>query len=247
MGEHEQGLAYAEQAEQIYRELEDKRMIALSLGNRSLMNRQLRRFSVAEALVAECTQLARELGDRPMLAKNQMNRGIMLVELARFQEAEIALKEAERLFGEQQNPKLRAVCVENLAYIAGKRGDLDAALQGLSAAANMLDGQDGAETLAGIQAARAETLLDYGRAQEALAPAREAADYWRAHAEAPGRDNFRAYAALALALDKAADPRAATRAAREALGLAARLNYTPRDPSHQMTLTLEKLNSLVRE
>jgi predicted ATPase len=243
-GEHEHGLKFMEQAEQVYRELEDKRMIAMCLGNRSLMNRQLRRFQVAEPLVRECSELARELGDRVMLAKNLMNGGIMYVELARFAEAEAALKEAEQLFAGQQNHRLQAVCTENLAYVAGQRGSIDDALAGFERALEICQRDNAHDTIAGVHAAEAEILLEHNRPKEALKVARQAADHWRKHGEPVSRDNFRAQAALAQALDKAGDPKAARKAATEALELAGKLNFSADDASPFIPPTLKKLKKI---
>jgi predicted ATPase len=243
-GEHEQGLKFIEQAEQVYRELEDKRMVAMCLGNRSLMNRQLRRFQIAEPLVRECSDLARELGDRVMLAKNLMNGGIMYVELARFTEAEAALKEAEQLFAGQQNHRLQAVCTENLAYVAGQRGSIDDALAGFERAREICRRDNAQDTIAGVLAAEAEILLEHNRPKEALNVARQAADHWRKHGEPVSRDNFRAQAALAQALDKAGDPKAARKAATEALELAGKLNFSANDASPFIPPTLKKLKKI---
>jgi tetratricopeptide (TPR) repeat protein len=241
-GEHEQGLLAIEQAERVYRELEDKRMIAMCLGNRSLMNRQLRRFDVAETLVKECSELSRELGDRVTLAKNLMNSGIMYTELGRFSEAEQVLREARDMFT-GQNQRLRAVCIEYLALIAGRRGDLAQAQAGFEQALEICENETAPELAAGVQASIAETMIEHGRAKEALEPARAAADYWRAHGEG-GRDEFRATASLAQALDQAGDPKAARSAAKQALELAGALNLQDNDPSPFIPPTLKKLRKI---
>ncbi len=237
MGEHTQGLELFAQAEKIFRELNDKRMITMCLGNRALMNRQLRRFDAAEPLVLETTQLARELGDRMTLAKNLMNTGIMYVELARYEEAEAAMREAEKLFAESEQPCLQGVCVENLAYIAGKRGNLDDALRGFETALGLCSGEDAADVNAGIRTAQAEILIDHGRLPEAAGLARAAVEHWRGQGRPVQRDYFRALAALAISdQDRPA--------AQEALALADKLHFRVDDPSPLTRATLENLRSI---
>lgn len=236
MGDHERGLEIFEQAERIFHELNDKRMITICLGNRALMQRQLRRFDAAEPLVRETTLLARELGDRLTLAKNLMNTGIMYVELARYDEAEQAMREAEKLFAEQEQPRLQAVCVENLAYIAGKRGNLEEALRGFQGALKLCEGEEDGTT-AGIRTAMAEILIDHGRNAEAAELARAAVDAWRQAGRPVQRDYFRALAAQAIS---GGDRQAAA----EALALAEKLRFRPDDPSPFTRATLEFLRKI---
>ncbi|MBZ0135179.1 MAG: sigma 54-interacting transcriptional regulator [Planctomycetes bacterium] len=235
-GLQEEGLKYIEQSERISRELDDKRMITLCLGNRALINRQLRRFEPAEKLILDCSELARELGDRVTLAKNLMNAGIMYNELARYDDARRVSREASDLFAAQQHPHLQAVCVENIAFAAGKQGDLDGALARFKEALALL-GDGAPEVAAGIRTAMAETLLDHDRTAESAELARECVGYWRAHGRPDNRDYFRALTALALAGSDA-------EAAREALELAPRLHILDSDPSPLARESLRKLKNI---
>ncbi|MCB9932231.1 MAG: sigma 54-interacting transcriptional regulator [Planctomycetes bacterium] len=236
MGEHERGLEYYAQAERIFRELNDKRMIAMCLGNRALMNRQLRRFDSAEPLVLETTELARELGDRITLAKNLMNAGIMYAELARYDEAEAVLREGEQLFATQEQPRYQAVCVEFQAYVNGKRGRYDEALQGFNRALKLCEGEEDAVTV-GTRTALAESLIESGKPQEAKQLAADAVAYWRDHGRPVQRDYFRALAALAEVEGDA-------EAAKEALEVAGKLHFSASDPSPHVRTALQKLEQI---
>ena len=232
-GELEPAFEYFTMAEQIYRDVNDQRLIALCAGNRALMLRQLRRFDEAEPLVLECTRIARNIGDRLTLAKNLMNTGIMYVELERYDEAETALKEAAQLFVEQELPQLQAVCVENLALIAGRRGDVEGALEGFDRAISLC-GESESSTRVGIRVARAELLIASDRKDEAAPLAKEALDVWRSHTQHTHRDYFRALAAYAIATGDRAS-------AEEALEVAGKLQFTATDPSPVVRDTLENL------
>jgi predicted ATPase len=234
-GRHREALEFIERAERIYIELEDRRMIANCLGNRALMTRQLRRFDEAERLVKECNVLVRELGDHITLAKNQMNAGIMYIELERYDQAESVLKEGDRLFEQSDHPHLRATCIENLAFIAGKRGDLQQARAGFERALEMYG--DGEENRAGVHAAFAEILLDHGLKEEAAGHARKAVEYWRSQSNNRQRDFFRALAAHAAASDDSA-------AADEALSVAELIGFTAEDPSPLVRSALSFLKNL---
>lgn len=238
-GQHEQALEFVAQAERISLELDDKRMLSLCLGNRALMTRQLRRFDEAEGLVQQCTALAREMGDKITLAKNMMNAGIMYVELARYDEAEDVLKEGEKLLAQQENPSLQAVCVENRAYIAGKRGDLDAALSGFQRALDMLD-EESKDVAVGIRTAMAETLIEHRQNEEGRELAAEAVAYWRDQGGPEHRDNFRALAALARSSDD-------SQAAQAALKIAANIHFTENDPSPITRENVKILKKIARQ
>lgn len=236
-GEHEHALEFFAQAEQIFRELDDKRMITMCRSNRALMLRQLRRFQEAEPLGREASELARELGDRITLAKNLMNAGIMYVELARYDDAAKAVQEAEKLFADSEQPGLRAVCIENQAYIAGKRGNLDEALRGFETALGLCGGEDAADISAGIRTAQAEILIDHARLPEAADQARRAVKHWRGHGKPVQRDYFRALAALAISeRDRSA--------AQEAMALAVKLHIRADDPSPLARAALENLQKI---
>lgn len=233
----EHAIDYFVEAQKIYRELNDKRMIAMCLGNLALMNRQLRRFDAAEPLVHECTDLARELGDRLTLAKNLMNTGIMYVELGCFDEAEPMLTEAAPLFAEHKLPRLQAVCIENLAFITGQRGDLNAALAGFDEAEALCDDSDDM-TLVGIRTARAETLIAHGRNEDAAPIAAAAVEAWRSSSHPHGRDMFRA---LVAHVQTAQDATQRASSAEEARRLGTQLRFTASDPSASVRESLSIL------
>ena len=235
-GQHEEALEYAMQAEQISIELDDKRMQSLCLGNRALLTRQLRRFDEAEELVQRCTELARELSDRPTLAKNLMNAGIMYVELARYDDAKRVLTEGEKLLSEQDNHQLRAVCIENLAYIKGVRGEVESALEGFERALSLLD-DDADDVAAGIRTAMAEVLVKHERTDEATALAKSATEHWHSHGNPDHRDHFRALAVLAIATGDAA-------VAKDALTVATKIRIGPDDPSPSAQETVKKLKKI---
>ncbi|MCA8944841.1 MAG: sigma 54-interacting transcriptional regulator [Planctomycetes bacterium] len=241
--ELEQAVTYFVEAEKIYRELNDKRMIAMCLGNLALLNRQLRRFDAAEPLVHECTELARELGDRLTLAKNLMNTGIMYVELGHFDRAEPVLKEGAPLFAEHNLPILQAVCIENLAFIAGQRGDLESALAGFNEAESLCDDAEDM-TLVGIRTARAETLIMHGRNSEAAPLAVAAVDAWHNSSQPHGRDLFRALVAHARTTQ---DAKMAIQSAEEAMQLARQLHFSADDPSPSIQASLKFLSNFQKK
>lgn len=235
-GKHEEGLIAIKQAERISMELADRRMQLLCVANRALMTRQLRRFDEAEKLSHQTTALAREMGDRVTLAKNLMNAGIMYVELARFDEAEKVLTESERLLAQLDMPNLQAVCVENLAYIRGKRGDLETALSQFDLALSLLDAAF-EDVAVGVRTAKAEILLDHELPEEAATLAEQAVSHWRAHGRPDHRDYFRALAALAMSRDDRA-------AAEEALSVAAKIHFTEHDRSPMARTAVETLKKI---
>ncbi|MCA8915618.1 MAG: sigma 54-interacting transcriptional regulator [Planctomycetes bacterium] len=240
-GDNESALEQIAASESIYRELMDKRMITLSLGNRSLVCRRLRRFDEAVTYALECDQLARDLGDRHTMMTNQMNTGLMYVELDDFEKAEHWLRECREEARRQSSTKTECVCAESFGVLESRRGNHAAAERLLDEALALADGDE--ELSAGIGVARAELLLAQGNPDDALAALKPAQLFWRSQTSSEGRDWFRTLAAFARASANS-DPAKAHEAAAEALALAKRLRFGPRDASPIIRESLEILEKL---
>ena len=237
--QHEPALAAYREAYDIYTKLADKRLAMLMQGNIALIARQQRRLDDAVAMMEETGRMAAEQGDLPSLAINHMNLGLAYLDLARYDAAAAAFTKGRDLFERLERRGHKAVCIENLAIIAARNGDMKAANQLLAEALSLVD--QGENTLwAGVQVTRSELLLQQGDAKQALEAARQS----RATLEEAGlrrsRDYYRAITAHACALSELKHKDAAE-VAKTALLTAELLGYTAADPSPKVREDLQTL------
>ncbi|MBX3460127.1 MAG: sigma 54-interacting transcriptional regulator [Planctomycetes bacterium] len=239
---HEDALAAYREAYDIYERLADKRMAMLMRGNMGLIARQQRRYDEAISAMEATGRMAADQGDLPSLAINYMNVGLAYLDLARNDDAHDAFVRGRDLFHRLGRKGFEAVCIENLAIVAGRRGDMKAANELLAKAMALVD--QGENTLwAGVQVTRSELLLQQGDAKGALEAARQS----RATLEEAGlrrsRDYYRAVTAHARALHEMKH-KDAPEAAKTALLTAELLGYTDKDPSPKVREDLLALRGI---
>ncbi len=238
-------LAAVEDASRIYTGLNDRRMLAMTLGNRALMTRQLRRLREALQLMVQAGEQAAEVGDQATIAINQMNLGLIYLDLDLLHESEESFRAGLKLFEQQSRPHYAAICRENLFVLAALRGGTDAALQGLQ---DMLAGpgteSKNAGLRGGIRTTLAEQLLLAGHDAQALAQASQAASELEEEGLTHNRDYFRAMLALAIASARNGDGPKAAECAAKANALAKSLGFTPQDESPRIQRDLAALAAL---
>jgi tetratricopeptide (TPR) repeat protein len=179
---------------------------------------------VEEALVAFDQALEHPLAKTPSssLAELYNHRGTMLGYLGQFDDAERDFAVALDFFQAQGHRKRAADLVHNLAWLAGRRGDLAEALRLFDEAA---DGYDPAEFPAErILPDRCEVLLAAGLLDEALTTAEAACDSFAERGDHSDRgEALILVAQIALALDEHAR---AVEAANQASSLFSRSGRT---------------------
>lgn len=242
-GANREALPLIEKAEKHFRELGDKRSVGQCLGNRALALKFLRDYEGSLRCSDECQKIARELSDLPAIAIEQANRGHLMIDLDRLGEARASFSEAERLHRELKNNPLTGIDVENLAWLDAKEGKLESALIRYAEARELAKSDE--VIVAGIDVSLGESLLEAGRAADALGPVRAALAVFDVR-QIEDRDLFKALETLARCEEALRNREAAAAAALRALALAKELNYTASDPALRVRKNLEAMTQIAR-
>ncbi len=174
---------------------------------------RLGRFDEAVEGYRRALALLRRAGDEHAQAKLLCNRGVLLAYRGALRAAQEDLLEAERLAERLDLRLLAATMRQNLAWLAGRRGDLPGALASFDAAAPVIAAAGGMRE-AVFEMDRCHALLAAGLAQEAHASAQLAVARFEEHAM--GADLAEARLALAEAALAGGDAPAAVVAAQRA-------------------------------
>jgi transcriptional regulator with AAA-type ATPase domain/predicted ATPase/Tfp pilus assembly protein PilF len=228
-GDCPEALKTLERAERHFRELGDKRQIATCLGNRALILKLVRDYDGALRCTNDCHSLALEVGDLSIAATNLTNRGHLLVDLDRLDEAQAAFTDAEKRHRQLNNLPHVAVSLEVRGWIAARKGNLDAAMQLYAQAEELAIGRD-QDVLAGIWTSKAESLLEAGKAAQAVELAEKARGVFESR-NVRGRDLFKAMSVQARSLSALKKKEDAKKRAQEARELGSSLGYSENDPA----------------
>ncbi|HEY1958754.1 MAG TPA: protein kinase [Polyangiaceae bacterium] len=170
-GRPEEALAHAEAAEAAFRTAGDLRNACLMSGIRGFALSELGAYAEAEGILRATLATAQRLGLTTVAATATSNLGMVYLRLGRAREAEDATRRAIVAF-ESSDRRHEGGSHVYLALVLREMGAFDAAEREARRALVLLDAALALKPLAG--AVLATVLLAMGRAEEALAAAREA-------------------------------------------------------------------------
>ncbi len=166
-GDTAAALARADRAEQVL----NGAALARVRMQRALVHQRLGRLEEAVAAYDAALEVFESEGDRTAEVRLRVNRGVANGYLGRFDEAVQDLERARALASADGQRLQVAVCAHNLGFVAGRRGDVPAALDWFDRAARELASL-APEALGTVAFDRAEVLLGAGLTAEALEDAR---------------------------------------------------------------------------